>query len=210
MIFEVITYELKPATMAEVEKQYGETYEYRKKYSVLAASWHTEIGPLNQLITVWPYKDLAERERICAAAQSDPNCTPKIRDSVLGVRSEIVIPAPFAPELKPANMGPFFEMRTYNLPLGEVPLVLENWGRAMPKRLEISPVCALWYSEIGGLNRWTHIWAYKSLNDRMDLRAKARAVWPPAAMARKEGRPAEVFLVQENKIVMPSAFSPIQ
>ena len=210
MIYEVRTYDLKPATMAEVEQRYAEAYEHRKKYSALAAAWHTEIGPLNQLITVWPYKDLAERERICAAAQNDPDCSPKIRDSVLALRSEIVIHAPVAPELKPVKMGPFFEMRTYSLPLGEIPLVLDNWGRALAKRVEISPVATIWYSEIGGLNKWTHIWAYESLNQRAEMRAKARSVWPPSAMAKQAGRPGETFLAQENKILMPSAFSPIQ
>ena len=36
-----------------------------------------------------------------AAAQADTGCVPKIRDEVLAVRSEIVQPTPFSPELKP-------------------------------------------------------------------------------------------------------------
>ena len=64
MIYEVRTYDLKPHAVGEVEKRFGEAYEHRKKLSPLAAFWHTEIGPLNQIIHVWPYKDMAERERI--------------------------------------------------------------------------------------------------------------------------------------------------
>ena len=55
MIYEVRTYDLKPRAVPEVEKRFGEAYEKRKKHSELAAFWHTEIGPLNQIVHVWPY-----------------------------------------------------------------------------------------------------------------------------------------------------------
>ena len=48
MIYEVRTYDLKPRSMEEFEKRFGDAYEKRKKHSELAAFWHTEIGPLNQ------------------------------------------------------------------------------------------------------------------------------------------------------------------
>ena len=56
MIYEMRTYDLKPRSLAEFEKRFGEAYEKRKNYSPLAAFWHTEIGPLNQIIHVWPYQ----------------------------------------------------------------------------------------------------------------------------------------------------------
>jgi len=37
-----------PGSLAEVEKRFGDAYEHRKKYSPLAAFWHTDIGPLNR------------------------------------------------------------------------------------------------------------------------------------------------------------------
>jgi hypothetical protein len=52
MIYEMRTYDIKPRSLPEVEKRFGEAYEKRKKYSELAAFWHTEIGPLNQIIRV--------------------------------------------------------------------------------------------------------------------------------------------------------------
>ena len=50
MIYEIRTYGIAPGSLAEVEKRYGEAYEYRKKYSALTAFWHTEIGPLNEIV----------------------------------------------------------------------------------------------------------------------------------------------------------------
>jgi len=63
VIQEIRTYRIVPGSLAEVEKRFGEAYEKRKKYSELTAFWHTEIGPLNEIIHVWGYRDLAERDR---------------------------------------------------------------------------------------------------------------------------------------------------
>ena len=71
MIYEMRTYEIGPGNLAEVEKRFGEAYEHRKKYSPLTAFWHTEVGPLNEIIHVWGYKDLAERARVRGEAAKD-------------------------------------------------------------------------------------------------------------------------------------------
>ena len=210
MIYEVRTYDLKPRTLPEVEKRFGEAYEKRKKYSELAAFWHTEIGPLNQVVQVWPYPDLEERGRIRAAAVKDGAWPPPIGEFVVSMRSDIMIPFAISPELKPGRMGPYFEMRTYTYASGHLPRIMQLWEKALPARLRFGPVCAAWYSELGGLNKFVHIWPYPSLEARSDTRKKAQAagVWPPSA--EKHGTPGYQLFIQENKILMPASFSPLQ
>ena len=212
MIYEVRTYDIKPHSLPEVEKRFGEAYEKRKKYSELAAFWHTEIGPLNQIIHVWPYKDLEERGRIRAAAVKDGVWPPKTSEFMLTQRSDIMIPFAFSPEIKPGKMGPYFEMRTYTYASGELPKFAQLWEKALPTRLKIGPLCAVWYSELGGLSKFVHIWPYPTLDVRNETRLKAQAtgMWPPSAVAKKEGLPVYQLLAQENKILMPAAFSPLQ
>lgn len=212
MIYEMRTYDLKPHSLPEVEKRFGEAYEKRKKYSELAAFWHTEIGPLNQIIHVWPYKDLEERGRIRAAAVKDGAWPPKTSEFMVTQRSDIMIPFAFSPEIKPGKMGPYFEMRTYTYASGELPKFAQLWEKALPARLTVGPVCAVWYSELGGLNKFVHIWPYPTLDARNETRKKAQAtgMWPPSAVAKKEGLPVYQLLAQENKILMPAAFSPLQ
>ena len=212
MIYDVRTYDIKPKSLGEVEKRFGEAYEFRKTLSPLAAFWHTEIGPLNQIIHVWPYKDIAERDRIRAEAVASGNWPPKIGEFIVNMRSEIFVPFKFSPEIKPGKMGPYFEMRTYTVAPGELGKIQKVWEKALPERLKISPLVGIWYSELGGLNRFTHIWAYPSLNARNETREKASATgaWPPSAYAKRENLPDALLVAQENKIVMPSAFSPLQ
>src|SRR5215471_2262292 len=57
MIYEVRTYTLRPGTLAEFEERYAKRLPLREKHSKLGAFWHTEFGPLNQVIHVYPYDD---------------------------------------------------------------------------------------------------------------------------------------------------------
>ena len=67
MIYEVRTYQLKPGTVPECEKRFAEVLSHREKYSPLGAFWHTELGPLNQIIHVWEYENLQHRADVARA-----------------------------------------------------------------------------------------------------------------------------------------------
>src|SRR2546421_9790880 len=121
VIYEIRTYGIAPGSLAEVEKRYGEAYEYRKKYSPLTAFLHTEIPPLNEIIHIWSYQDLAERARIRADAAKDPNWPPKIQEFIRTMSSEIINPFDFVPTPQPGRMGPILEIRYYTLKGGTPP-----------------------------------------------------------------------------------------
>ena len=210
MIYEVRTYDLKPASVGEFEKRFGEAYEKRKKHSELFAFWHTEVGPLNQVIHVWPYKDLAERTRIRADATKDGTWPPKTGEFIVAQRSDIFIPFPMSPDTKPGKLGPYYEMRIYTLAPGGLPNIEKAWQHALPERLKFGPLAAVWYSEVGGVNKFMHIWPYPTLDARADIRKRAQeaGAWPPSA--QKAGTPPYKLLAQENKILLPAAFSPLQ
>lgn len=205
MIYEIRTYSLAVGSVAEVEKRFGEAYEYRKKYSALAAFWHTEIGPLNEIVHVWPYQDLSERARVRAEVGKEPNWPPKIAEFIRSQHSEILIPFPCSPLPKPGKVGPIYEMRIYTFKPGTLPDTMKSWESKLPERMKLSQMVIVGSVDLGEVNRFIHIWAYNSLDQRDAVRAKAaqQGVWPP------EGGPARV-LTQANKILRPSAFSPLQ
>ncbi len=205
MIYEIRTYRLAPGSLSEVEKRFGEGYEHRKKYSELTAFWHTEIGPLNEIVHVWGYRDLAERGRIRGEAAKDPNWPPKIAEFVRAMRSEIVVPFSFVPEVRPGKVGPIFELRYYTLKPGMLPEVAKGWEARLPERARLSPVVLAGGVEFGRANGFVHIWAYSSLDQRARIRGEAvqSGVWPPPG-----GR--DRLLTQKNKILLPAAFSPLQ
>src|SRR6266508_199796 len=205
MIYEIRTYTLKTRSLAEVEKRYAEAYEYRKKYSPLAAFWHTEVGPLNEIVQGWPYPDLTERTRIRAEAVKDPNWPPKIGEFVLNQDVQLITPFPFIPEITPGTVGPIFEMRNYSLAPGSLPGAMKRWEGNIGERAKLSPIVLAGGTEFGQANRFVHIWAYQSMDQRLAVREQARkaGVWPPPGGG-------EELLAQSNKLMMPSSFSPLQ
>ena len=98
------------------------------------------------------------------------------------------------------------EMRTYTLQPGTVATFEERFAKALPARAKVSPLAAFWHSELGGLNKWCHIWAYKDAGERFRIREEARAkgIWPPPS-----GGGPNMMIKQENMLVVPAAFSPL-
>ena len=210
MIYEMRTYDLKPRSLPKVLERWSEAIEYRKTLSPLGAFWYTEIGPLNQIIHVWPYPNLEERNRVRAEAVASGKWPPKASEHIVQMRSEIMMPWPGSPELPVGKVGPFFEMRTYTMSPGDQPKVQKAWNKVLASRQKISPVIALWFSEIGGLNKFVHVWPYASLDARMAARQAALSSgigWPPTPAADE---PQFATLVQETKILLAAPFSPLQ
>ena len=205
MIYEVRTYNLQPGSVPVFEENFAKALPAREKYSKLGAFWHTEFGTLNQVIHVWPYENVEERERIRAEAGKDPDWPPKNDPNMyISMESEIYTPAPFMrPMGGDQELGNIYEMRIYTYKPGSMPEVINRWAAAVPHREEYSPLAAAMSSEIGDLNKWIHIWPYKDLNDRAKVRAEAlkNPNWPPQTR--------EFLVKQENKLMVPSSFSPM-
>ena len=58
MIHELITCDVKPRATAKMEAAFSHAYEQRRQHSELLGSFHTEFGPLNQIVQLWKYADL--------------------------------------------------------------------------------------------------------------------------------------------------------
>ena len=205
MFYEMRTYMLKPGTVDEFEKRFEEALPTREKYSKLGAFWHTELGPMNQVIHVWPYEDLKQREEVRDAAGKDPSgdWPPKSGDMILNMHSEILISAPFMRPLSNQRLGDIYEMRTYTYRPGTIPEVIKRWSEVIQAREEYSPLAACWFTELGALNRWIHVWAYRDMQHRNEIRAEAskNPKWPAPTR--------EFMLSQDVKILAPASFSPM-
>jgi len=208
MIYEVRTYSLQPGTVGEFEARFAKRHPLREKHSKLGAFWHPEIGPLNQVIHVWPYEDLQHRAAVRAAMAKDTELAqlPGGRDFIVAQESEIMTPAPFMHLLgsRDYGTGNVYEMRTYTFAPGDIAKVIDAWGKAIDEREKFSPLAACWTSEVGGLNKFVHTWVYKDLNQRAQVREQARkaGVWPPQTGVRP--------IRQDNRILLPAAFSPVR
>lgn len=208
MIYEVRTYTLRPGTVVEFEERYATRLPLREQHSKLGAFWHTEVGTLNQVIHVYPYDDLQQRTAVREALAQDTARAqlPGGREFIVAQETEIMVPAPFMHPLgsRDYGTGNLYEMRIYTFAPGDLPKVLDGWAKAIEAREQFSSLAACWTSEIGGLNTFAHTWVYKDLNERARIREATRkaGVWPPQTGVRP--------IRQENKILVPTAFSPVR
>src|SRR5260370_33530765 len=87
---------------------------------------------------------------------------------------------------------------------GVTPTVIERWAERIEGRIKHSPLAFCGHTELGPLNQWIHVWAYKDAAERFAIRDQARATgaWPPATRGQ--------FVKQENMFVVPAEFSPLR
>lgn len=203
MIVEMRSYIVKPRSVPMVEERFAEALTERVKYSRLGALWHTEIGALNQVIHVWPYESLADREKVRAEARNAKGWPPKINEFVLEQKSEIFNLPPCSPPFPEGALGNIYEIRSYTAMPGTMPSIIERWSEKIEGRAKLSPLVGCWYSDLGGLNKWVHIWAYQDFahRDRVRQEATRLKIWPPQI--------AEFLVRQENMFVVPAACSPL-
>ena len=70
--------------------------------------------------------------------------------------------------------------------------------------------CLGWYTTVEGeLNRVVHMWGYDSQADR-EARRKAMAADPAWGAYLAAAAQADVLVNMENRILAPTAFSPVQ
>ena len=204
MIHEIRTYDLKPGALGAYIERVGEVIEKRVQISPLVGYFYTEIGRLNRVIHIWEYQDINERDEIRHRAAAGGDWPPRTSDLIHKMQSDICIPAPFLPKLDiTRKIGPLFELRAYTYPAGAISAVIDAWATKIKERMELSEPVGIWSTELGGLNRWLHMWSYESWEHRAEARSKFADIgWPPPS----DTRPIE----QENALFNAMPFSPVQ
>ena len=169
----------------------------------LLAVWASEIGLLNQILVLRAFEgdaDLAA-ERARAIANPSPfGCG----EWLTGLSMDAYAPFPGLPPVQTGSFGPVYEIRSYIFRTGGLQPTMDAWKVSLPERLKLSPLVVAMHA-LDGPPRFTHIWAYPSLNDRMAIRADAvaRGIWPP------KGGP-DWLAEMRNTICVPIAVSPLK
>lgn len=207
MIYEIRTYNFKPGSVAEWEGRFAEAYTARQKYSQLYGMWHTEIGPLNQVVHIWAYESLQQRSEIRAAAAKDESgkWPPRGTDLLASQESDILNPVKTMKHLDgPQELGKVYELRMYTYPAGDIGKVAETFAASYEARSAVYPVAGIWTSDLGNLNRLYQLFPYQNWTQRDEVRTELRnkGIWPPHGDARP--------VAQLVRHMVPTAFSPLR
>jgi hypothetical protein len=212
MIYELRTYTVKPGTLGDIVKAASTvSLDIRgNNFGKLEGYWSTEIGPLNQVMHMWSYRDFEERAKLRAELAKNPRWgseyLPLIRPLLIrqDVRLLNAVKAPVAP----ASTGNIYELRNYRAkPAGAAKQWLDAFTAALPAREKYSRIVGLWQTEAGQPNEVCHLWAYPDLNARAE--ARGAAMKDPAWQEfLKKGSP----LLEEmhSTIMLPAPHSPLK
>ena len=184
MIYEMRRYILQPGRVAEWEKAFGDAYQNRAKYSQLGGLWHTDIGPLNEVIHIWPYENLQHRAEVRAESAKDAagNWPPSVPGAVVTMETDILNPVKGMTDWTgPQQWGNLYEMRQYTYAPGTLGKVAPAFGEAIAGRAAIYPVAGVFTSTLGNLNRMIQLFPFKDWNHRDEVREEflKTKVWPP-------------------------------
>src|SRR5436309_3550620 len=177
MIYELRTYTLMPGKQGEYLKLNSEIGRPIRgdKYGKLEGSWTTEFGTLNQYVHLWAYADLVERERLRGElAKNDAwsrDYVSKIRPLLLAQENKIL--SAQLPLKPPADGGHIYELRTYRTQVGCAGEWLGHFKAIMPMREKYSKKVGGFQTAVAQLSDVVHLWAYRDLNHRAEVRANA-------------------------------------
>lgn len=170
----------------------------------LLGAWAADIGHLNEIFVLRAFDDpadlAAERER---ERRSDNPFG--AGDVLIRLSLDSYAPLAFLPPVTTGEFGPYYEIRTYVMKPNGLTPTEEKWRNAMPARSTYSPLTIALYSVDGG-SRFTHIWPYRSLEERAAVRARtvADGIWPP------KGGPDWLTSEMTSTIALPLPFSPLK
>jgi hypothetical protein len=205
MICEVEINTFKPGMVGKWLAGFCEALPSRLKYSALGGVWHTDIGPLNESVQIWPYDSFEHRDDVQTQLASDPNWPSNGNDDIIERSVQIFEPATFSAQIGSGQkLGSIYEMRVYGFRTGSMPVVIDRFEQAFKGgRLDLSPPPLFMTSLTGKLDLALHIWPYESYAARDKTRAATKnlSTWPADI--------GEFLLNQQNRILIPAACSPM-
>lgn len=176
MIHELRTYTLQPGMQGQYLKNSSEVGRKIRgdKYGKLEGFWSTEFGTLNQVVHLWTFESLNDRERLRGELQKNEEWTkvylPLARGVLLAQENKIL--STVLPIKPPAEPGHIYELRWYRAHVGRLGEWISLFKGVMPAREKYSKNVGVFQTEAGQLNEAVHLWAYKDLNDRAAVRSK--------------------------------------
>jgi hypothetical protein len=211
MIHELRTYTLKAGTQAAYLKLSGELGRKIRgdRYGKLEGYWYTEFGTINQLVHLWSFADLNERDRLRAALAKDEawnkEYIPQIRPMMLAQENKILQPA--VPLQPPADTGNVYELRWYRTHVGQAAEWIEIFKGILPTREKFMRRVGVWQTQIGQLNEVVHMWVFRDLKERAEARARLaeNAEWQAFL-----GKSAPMLAHMQAIVLLPTAFSPMR
>lgn len=182
MIVDVRRYTLRPGQLAPYLALYGEGgYAAQARHLGPALGWFvSDVGPQNQVIHLWGYKDMADLDLRRRAMASDPEWA-GIRDGMKGLfedqETRLMSAVEGLPYIRSPAAPGLVDIRIYTLHHGVMPDFLAFLRtHAAPIQARHWPDnLAYLVSQTGPQNQVMHVWGHADHSERLARRARLLA-----------------------------------
>uniref|UniRef100_A0A665TEE6 Protein NipSnap homolog 2-like n=1 Tax=Echeneis naucrates TaxID=173247 RepID=A0A665TEE6_ECHNA len=175
----------------------------------LVGTWNTWYGDQDQAVHLWRYRGgypaLTEVMNKLRQNKEFTDYRKERGKMLLSRRNQLLLEFSFWNEPVPRSGPNIYELRSYQLRPGTMIEWGNYWARAIEIRQQNHEAVGGFFSQIGSLYQVHHLWAYKDLQSREDIR---NAAW------QREGWDEVVYytvpLIQhmESRIMIPMKSSP--
>jgi len=171
----------------------------------------TVFGKRNQVVQIWEWKDFKQRAMINQRLKTNNvwmAYTRKVKPLFTEQISAIIHQYDFWPLRAPTTAGGTYELRTYHLKAGSVPVWQSYWQQGLKYRSQYVHPVGAWYAETGTeLDTVYHLWHYSDLDKRRELRYKP---WKHPGWGDVVQATVPMIRRSESAILAPVDFSPLQ
>ena len=211
LIYELRTYTTRAGAVPAILKANEEVGRQVRgdDYGKLEGYWYTDIGPLNQVMHLWSYTDMAERDqlrqKLGVLEGWVKEYIPLIRPLI--VKQELRFMQAHRELTPPTESGNFYEFRNYRVLPGKAGEFMKKFVGVMPTREKYSKNICAWITQSPDPNEVCHLWAYQDSTERKRARdgVMEETAW------QEYGAAVRPLLVDmQSTLMWPSSFSPLQ
>lgn len=215
VVYEMQVHNIKPDRMGDyiklAEHHLTRVHEMESYPCRLFGSWSTAFGQQDQAVHVWIYEDgyrsVKHMSELLWKDKEYLEYKKKRGEMLVSRRNELLLAFHFWGEPPDRDPGNLYELRSYHLRPGTLIEWANNWSRGINHRREQDEAVMGFFTQIGDLYSVHHLWAYKDLQTRKDIR---EAAWRKPGWDECVAYTVPLIRRMESKIMIPLPCSPMQ
>jgi len=213
-VYELQTHNVKPEhllTYLDLYEEFSALMANRHNGLKLVGSFLVEVGDQDQVIHIWEFPDGWDSvQQKYELYRNDEGLKElrKQRSQLLRSRqSQLCLKFSFWPPPTPREPGHIYELRSYTLKPGTILEWGNHWARGINYRNKNECAAAGFFSQVGPLYNVNHLWAYKDMKTRREMRESA---WQRPGWNDTVTSTVQLIRHMDSKIMVPTSFSPMK
>jgi hypothetical protein len=213
-VYEIQFHSVKPECMENYVNEYKTLKQIVAGCNTgaeLSASFTVEVGDPDEAVHIWKfaggYPGLDKHKSILRQNKDFLEFRRRRNPMLRSRQNQILLAFSFWPEIA-ARSGPnIYELRSYRLKPGTMIEWGNCWVRGLKHRRQTNEAVAGYFSHIGNLYQVYHLWCYKSLEDRNEVRDN---VWSQPEWGECVSMTVPLMQRLQSRLLIPMSFSPLQ